>query len=339
MNVKRYVKITDALRSAVRGPRAYVIEAALPLTKATVPTVSKDVSMLENIVCTRTSMASACAFSGDYHDTVWGTALTSSKELFAQLSLASQQAGVSWRTIWNKRHDYSAAFHQWNMQRVSKMMEADLDVLCDKEGPWAGRIMQNRTKLSAIIHNARQCVIIDAATPGGLAAFLWSVVVDASKTSRFQVTLPGLETALYLDERSINALEACGSDDYKAVFGERGEFSDALVARLKRTGEHKTSQPSFEPFKFLGALTVQAFMLQCGLLNGHSCQCFRSPRAALSSTASPRACGKRAAVAGEQEAVATQASRRPRRLLSSASTSDMAASGTRAASSTDHVWL
>ena len=51
-----------------------------------------------------------CIFSGDYHDQVWGTPVTDASEIFAQLSLASQQAGVSWRIVWNKRAHYAAAF-------------------------------------------------------------------------------------------------------------------------------------------------------------------------------------------------------------------------------------
>ena len=118
--------------------------------------------------------SNACwaAHWGEYHDEVWGTRVTDPKVLFAQLSLCTQQCGVSWRIVWNKRHHYEAAFHNWDLARVASMSDADLDALCDKEGPWAGKLIQNRGKLSAIIHNARQCAAIDAATPGGLVRSL-----------------------------------------------------------------------------------------------------------------------------------------------------------------------
>ena len=136
------------------------------------------------------STACWAAHWGEYHDEVWGTRVTDPKVLFAQLSLCTQQCGVSWRIVWNKRHHYEAAFHNWDLARVASMSDADLDALCDREGPWAGKLIQNRGKLSAIIHNARQCAAIDAATPGGLAAFLWSFVRAAGE-SRFSVDLGG----------------------------------------------------------------------------------------------------------------------------------------------------
>ena len=136
------------------------------------------------------STACWAAHWGEYHDEVWGTRVTDPKVLFAQLSLCTQQCGVSWKIVWNKRHHYEAAFHNWDLARVASMSDADLDAFCDKEGPWAGKLIQNRGKLSAIIHNARQCAAIDVATPGGLAAFLWSFVRAAGE-SRFSVDLGG----------------------------------------------------------------------------------------------------------------------------------------------------
>ena len=83
----------------------------------------------------------SCAFEGEYHDVVWGTPVTDSRDLFAQLSLCTQQCGVSWRIVWNKRHFYEAAFKNWDMRRVAAMSDADLDHMCDKHGPWVGKVM------------------------------------------------------------------------------------------------------------------------------------------------------------------------------------------------------
>lgn len=97
-----------------------------------------------------------CPFYGDYHDTVWGTPVVDSKGLFNQLSLCTQQCGVSWKVVWNKRHHYNEAFHQWDMRKVAQMTEDDVETMCDKEGHWAGKLIQNKNKLRAIIHNAKQ---------------------------------------------------------------------------------------------------------------------------------------------------------------------------------------
>jgi len=202
----------------------------------------------------------ACVFSGEYHDKIWGTPVKDSAALFAQLSLVTQQCGVSWRIVWNKREHYKNAFCNWDMRRVASMGDADLDRLCDKEGPWAGKLIQNRGKLGAIIHNARACVALDS-EPGGLSSFLWSFVDGREET--------------------VNASD-CSSPEYERLFGVTSAYSDALAMALKK--EHG--------FKFVGSVTIQAFLLQNGLLNGHAPTCERNPRSQRS-TPSGRGAAKR----------------------------------------------
>ena len=185
----------------------------------------------------------ACAFAGDYHDTIWGVPVRDSRILFAQLSLCTQQCGVSWRIVWNKRHHYEAAFHGWDRRKVAQMTAEDVDALCDKSGPWAGKIIQNRPKLAAIVNNAQKCVEIDDSHPGGLSAYLWSFVDGR-------------------DDEATNT-HAHGTAAYDETFGVTSQFSDALARALK--GERG--------FKFLGSVTLQAFLLQNGQLNGHAPGC------------------------------------------------------------------
>ena len=185
----------------------------------------------------------ACAFAGDYHDTIWGVPVRDSRILFAQLSLCTQQCGVSWRIVWNKRHHYEAAFHGWDRRKVAQMTAEDVDALCDKSGPWVGKLIQNRPKLAAIVNNAQKCVEIDDSHPGGLSAYLWSFVDGR-------------------DDEATNT-HAHGTAAYEENFGVTSQFSDALARALK--GERG--------FKFLGSVTLQAFLLQNGQLNGHAPGC------------------------------------------------------------------
>ena len=197
---------------------------------------------------------SGCIFSGEYHDEVWGTPVTDADKLFAQLSLCTQQCGISWRIVWNKRHFYADAFHGFRMDRVAAMTDEELDRLCDKEGPWGGKLIQNRAKLAAIIHNAKQCAAIEAAEEGGLSGFLWSFVRGHPET--------------------VNAFADCASAEYDRIFGQTSQYSDALAAAIKtKSGYH---------FKFLGSIVLQAFLLQNGLLNGHAISCFKNPRSSVS---------------------------------------------------------
>ena len=219
-----------------------------------------------------------CVFEGEYHDAVWGTPVYDSRGLFSQLSLCTQQCGVSWRIVWNKRLHYHDAFHAWDMRKVAAMTDGDLDRLCDKEGAWAGKLIQNRAKLNAIIHNARQCVVIEDSNAGGLAGFLWGFVAcgggaSPSSSSLLEVTIDGLDAPLRVDPRYINDV-AVSSQSFKERFDVESDVSRALAATLK----HKDKKGSFEPFKFLGSTTLQAFLLQCGLLNGHAPDCQKNPR-------------------------------------------------------------
>lgn len=281
-----------------------------------------------------------CAFEGEYHDTVWGTRVTDSRELFSQLSLCTQQCGVSWKVVWNKRHHYRDAFRGWDMRAIARMTEEDIDALCDKEGPWAGKVLQNRAKLSAILHNARQCVEIDERVPGGLSAFLWSIVERQDRPAGDGVDvvrLDGRAESLCVDPRCVNHCVRCEGEAYRQVFGVTSEFSDRLAAVLKKTSAAAADERCGlfgAPFKFLGSVTLQAFMLQCGLLNGHACDCARSPlfNCAAASAATPT--GARASASGRRRREEAEPPHAP------LTTANKRRRGRQpAAASTDDVWL
>ena len=46
-----------------------------------------------------------------YHDTEWGVPLHGDAALFEFLVLEGAQAGLSWRTVLDKRENYRRAFH------------------------------------------------------------------------------------------------------------------------------------------------------------------------------------------------------------------------------------
>lgn len=203
------------------------------------------------------ALATTCVLSGDYHDTVWGRPVTSSRELFGQLSLCTQQCGVAWKVVWNKRQHYSNAFHGWDMHRVAKMTPSEIDVLCAKDGPWAGKLMQNRNKLGAIVHNAKLCCKIEASHADGLSGFLWGFVEGRDGV--------------------VNQGERCAGEAYERMFGATGVISDEMAtAMVKCKGSKKGSavvDGAPLDFKYLGSVTLQAFLLQNGLLDGHSATC------------------------------------------------------------------
>ena len=92
----------------------------------------------------------------DYHDTEWGVKLQGENELFEQLALEAFQAGLSWITILKRREGFRKAFHGFNIQKVAKMTNKDIDRLMQNES-----IIRNRAKIIATINNAKLILTLD----------------------------------------------------------------------------------------------------------------------------------------------------------------------------------
>ena len=98
-----------------------------------------------------------CAWPGNddlmmrYHDREWGVPLHDDRKLFEFLVLEGMQAGLSWRTILNKRENFRKAFHRFDPARVARYNDRDLERLLADPG-----IIRNRLKIVAAINNARR---------------------------------------------------------------------------------------------------------------------------------------------------------------------------------------
>ena len=85
-----------------------------------------------------------------YHDQEWGKLVTDDKKLFEFLVLESAQAGLSWITILRKREGYRKAFCDFDVERVARMTDEDVEWLMQFDG-----IVKNRLKIKSTITNAR----------------------------------------------------------------------------------------------------------------------------------------------------------------------------------------
>ena len=101
----------------------------------------------------------------DYHDTEWGRPLRGSDALFERVSLEAFQSGLSWLTILRKRENFRAAFDQFDVAKVARYTDADVERLLADAG-----IVRNRAKIEATIANARAVEQLD----GDLGDLLWS---------------------------------------------------------------------------------------------------------------------------------------------------------------------
>lgn len=102
-----------------------------------------------------------------YHDTEWGFPLTGDIALFERVCLEGFQSGLSWRTILNKRDNFRAAFHGFDIEKVARFSERDVERLLGDAG-----IIRHRGKIEATINNARHAVdLVDA--EGSLEEYFW----------------------------------------------------------------------------------------------------------------------------------------------------------------------
>jgi len=105
-----------------------------------------------------------------YHDREWGVPHHDDRALFELLTLEGAQAGLSWRTILARRDEYRRAYHDFDIERVAKMRDAQLEKLLLTSG-----IIRNRLKVFSVRDNARVAREV-MAEHGSLDAYLWSFI-------------------------------------------------------------------------------------------------------------------------------------------------------------------
>lgn len=116
----------------------------------------------------------------DYHDTEWGVPLHDDQQLFEFLCLEGAQAGLSWRTVLNKRDHYRKVFHHFDIARVAAMSDDDLAERLLDPG-----IIRNRLKVSSTRGNALAALAVIEEF-GSLDAYLWSFVGGKPLRNRWQ---------------------------------------------------------------------------------------------------------------------------------------------------------
>jgi DNA-3-methyladenine glycosylase I len=117
-----------------------------------------------------------CGWAGDdplyvrYHDEEWGVPVHDDRRLFELLILEGAQAGLSWRTILNKRESYRKAYAGFEPRRVARFDAKDRARLLRDPG-----IVRNRAKIAASVGNARAFLALQE-SHGSFDAWLWAHV-------------------------------------------------------------------------------------------------------------------------------------------------------------------
>ncbi len=103
-----------------------------------------------------------------YHDEEWGAPVHDDRKWFEFLVLDAFQAGLSWRTVLNKREAFREVFHGFDPSRVAGMTEVELEAARQNPG-----IIRNRLKIQATVKNAIAFLDLQEGK-GSFDAFIWS---------------------------------------------------------------------------------------------------------------------------------------------------------------------
>ena len=99
-----------------------------------------------------------------YHDQEWGVPLTGDDAMFERVALEGFQAGLSWITILRRRENFRKAFKNFEISKVARMGEKDIEKLMKNEG-----IIRNRAKIASTISNAKLVLELDES----LSELIW----------------------------------------------------------------------------------------------------------------------------------------------------------------------
>lgn len=103
-----------------------------------------------------------------YHDEEWGVPVHDDRKLFEFMVLDAFQAGLSWKTILNKRENFRKAFDNFDPVKIAGYDEAKYEALLLDAG-----IIRNRAKIRATISNAELFLKVQKEF-GTFDKYIWS---------------------------------------------------------------------------------------------------------------------------------------------------------------------
>lgn len=105
-----------------------------------------------------------------YHNREWGVSVHSDRKLFEFLILEGAQAGLSWRTILDRRQNYRRTFDNFDMRKIAKYAKKDINRLLKDAG-----IIRSRLKIAATIENAKRFIEVKKEF-GSFDKYIWQFV-------------------------------------------------------------------------------------------------------------------------------------------------------------------
>jgi DNA-3-methyladenine glycosylase I len=140
-----------------------------------------------------------------YHDKEWGRPEHDDKKLFEFLILEGAQAGLSWITILKRRQGYVKAFSNFDVKKISRYNQKQINKLLKDES-----IIRNRLKINSAVNNAIQFLKVQKEF-GTFDKYIWGFVDYKPKKNKFKTlsdipasTLISKKMSMDLKKRGFN---------------------------------------------------------------------------------------------------------------------------------------
>jgi DNA-3-methyladenine glycosylase I len=117
---------------------------------------------------TRCPWCESTALYRRYHDREWGVPVHRDRRWFEFLVLDGAQAGLSWRTVLEKRAGYRRAFDGFDPRKVARYDARRIAALLEDPG-----IIRNRQKVESAVRNARAFLAVQREF-GSFDRFIWA---------------------------------------------------------------------------------------------------------------------------------------------------------------------
>jgi DNA-3-methyladenine glycosylase I len=124
-----------------------------------------------------------------YHDTEWGVPVVGDDAMFERVSLEGFQAGLSWITILRRREAFRKAFKGFEIQKVARMGEKDVEKLMTNY-----EIIRNRAKIEATISNAKLALALDQPLSDLVWSFAPKVATKKVSAESFELVATSAES-------------------------------------------------------------------------------------------------------------------------------------------------
>ena len=115
-----------------------------------------------------------------YHDHQWGVPKYEVQLLFEFLVLEIMQAGLSWRTVLQKRTALQQTFDHFDIKKIAGYRRQKITELLDNAA-----IIRHRLKIQAVVHNAQQCLRL-VQQGSDFSSFVWQLTAGKPQLNYWQ---------------------------------------------------------------------------------------------------------------------------------------------------------